>query len=815
MVPTVLTLQTPDGLHELACPPGACIDVGTNAECEIVLDGAGILPRHCTLTRIGERRFRIKQLTADATFAVNGVEAPELEVEAPFRFGIGGETISFDLVEEDESAEAAPVNEPPPSDDQPSEELRGPVRAGRRDYLLQPPVVRPRVPENVGEVRLESPPPSEPEVTVPTAPETPPLPEVEPPSETVHVEEPPEAAHDAPSSRVLFVGMILCGVMVGAILYWQQFLDAMPEPESATVAEPVVEAVRELSGEDFLRAGVWLRRAGLPLQAAQVLLPLAENDHAEAEHELALAWLESGDFSGDPAGVLRRLAEDGSRSALEDLVNAVESSLNPERHAAASLEHLEFATRLGESTAWMPLGERLEQGLGVEKNLEAALLAYKHARDAGDARAVVKLAAEHDALDCVAAFVRSWNEVSVAVVLDHVSAGPRRYFAQEEPTMETVLRMEERLRSLWPLRRISVTEGAASHLRSFEAVEVEQPFQFELQRGVRIARGTGLLKCDVRRGDGGWRVVSAADEIEIRELLPAVDQFVTSSSLRLLTPAFTLEEQVEETRLEILDRMRGLEETQDFKPVLSLILNAAMTFPKEDFWRPFADKLCDRMAREFFSHGQWLDAAWSAPVHQLAELGSVSAMLLEGHLLMAGYGYSRDERRGAALYQKAFDTGKRADARFYLAEALFQGRGVVQDIDKAGALALSFMSRSKHPLEAYLAAHLLWRKAEVDPSLWQDVYDTLSRVAERHPPAKHLAAMVLLNHGNTTRERKTGFAALQAAAEAGVQEAMKNLAMCYQDGVGCEKDLQAATLWKQKAAITEPPRRRHYTEFED
>ena len=95
------------------------------------------------------------------------------------------------------------------------------------------------------------------------------------------------------------------------------------------------------------------------------------------------------------------------------------------------------------------------------------------------------------------------------------------------------------------------------------------------------------------------------------------------------------------------------------------------------------------------------------------------------------------------------------------------------------------------------------------------MYDTLSRVAEKHPPAKHLAAMVLLNHGNTTRERKTGFIALKAAAEAGVLEAMKNLSKCYQDGVGCEKDFQAATLWKQKAAVTGPLRRRHYTEFEE
>jgi len=809
MVPSVLTLHTADGLHELACPLGASIDLGTHIECEIVLEGAEIMPRHCALTRIGERRLRIKRLDDEAKFSVNDVEAPELEVDAPFRFGIGGETIMFDLVAEEESeAEtraADSLSEPVAT----SEEAPGPQRAGRRDYLLQPGKLRPRVPEGVSEVRL----PPVPESTTPEVPPDSPKEEA-PPTEAVEAKEKSETESDAPSSRVLFAGLAFCGLMVGAILWWQHYLDAI-EPAATPSAAQKIAIVRDFSAGDFLRAGASLRVAGLPAHAEQLLLPLAEQGDAEAVHELALVRVASGGFDKDPAGVLRGLAESGNRRALADLVVAVESPMNPSRHSTESFQHLEFATELGEPGAWMPLGERLEQGLGVEKDLEAALVAFKRAREAGDVRVAAKLAAEQEALRCVAGFVRSWNEVSVAVVLDHISAEPLRYFSQEKPAMEALLRTEERLRILWPLRRISVSEGAAATLRSFEEVEVKQPIQFELQRGERIARGKGVVTCVVRTGDAGWRIVSVADELEITELLPAADRFVTASSLLQLAPAFSLEEQIEESRLEILDRMRGIEETQDFKPVLTLILNTAMSFPKEEFWRPFADKLCDRMARELFSQGQWLDAAWAAPVHQLAELGSVSAMLLEGHLQMAGYGYSRDERRGAALYQKAYESGKRRDARFYHAEALFQGRGVVQDFDKAGALVLSFMSRSKHPLEAYLAAHLLWRKAEVDPSLWQDVYDTLSRVAEKHPPAKHLAAMVLLNHGNSTRERKTGFVALKAAAESGVQEAMKNLAKCYQDGVGCEKDLQAATLWKQKAAITEPVRRRHYTEFEE
>jgi TPR repeat protein len=602
--------------------------------------------------------------------------------------------------------------------------------------------------------------------------------------------------------------------MIGGIFYWQDYLDGMPiaSAPSAVVA-PQAFQTREWSAAEMIEAAADLRQAGMPMLAAHFLMPLAEEGNVTAMRELALSFLASGELGEEAVFLLRGAAEGGSREALAELVQAVENPLNMGRYNAASFQHLEFAAKLGEASAWMPLGERFEQGHGAEKSLDLALAAYEKARAAGERRATAKLAARQEALECVAGFVRSWNEVSVATLLDHVSVRPKRYFTQEKPAMEALLRTEEQMRALWPLRRISVSDGANTKLASFERIEVAQPFQFELQRGERIARGTGMLTCEVEREEGGWRVVRACDEVEIKELLPSGGHFVSAESLRELKPAFTKAEQVEETRLEILEKMRGLDETQDFKPLLTLLLNTAMTFPQEEFWRPFADKLCDRMAREFFAQGHWLDAAWSAPVHQLAELGSVSAMLLEGHLLMAGYGYSRDEKRGLVLYAKAFEAGKRRDARFYYAEALFQGRGTVEDFEKACALALSFMARSKHPLEAYLAAHLLWRKAEADPSLWQDVYDTLSRVAEKHPPAKHLAAIVLLNHGNTTRERKTGFTALKAAAEAGVPEAMKNLSKCYQDGTGCEKDFHQATLWKQKALVTEAPKRRHYSEF--
>ncbi|MFO1485146.1 MAG: hypothetical protein U1F71_17430 [Verrucomicrobiaceae bacterium] len=823
---TVLRLLTADSLHELACPLDVLITVGSGLECEIVLDGATILPRHCEFRRVGDQRFRIKRAVPEAWFTVNGVCAPDLEVDVPFRFGIGTEVITFDLAVEGEAkleqsgpdtAAADVMNV--------AGAAQPPAHSGRRDYLLQPATLRRRAGDRSGVV-VESTPAATLPVQVVSESATAvsggglrsvtrkeaPAPASKPELNDMKCLDEDKAQEE--SSGLVWAGLCVCGLMIGAIIYWQHHLDAAPPAEDPVMEAVEVPTTREFSTDEMVAIASELRRAHMPMLSAHLLMPLAESGRVDAMHELALALMGAGEFSDEAVYLLRQSAEGGSRAALADLVESVENPSHMERYSAESFKHLEFAARLGERTAWIPLGERLEQGHGVAKDLDLALAAYQQAGQAGERRAAIKLAATHDAMECVAAFVRSWNEVSVATVLDHVALSPEQYFGQKKPAMEALLRAEEQFRVLWPLRRINVAEGARAHLRSFDLIQVEQPFQFEVQRGERIARGSGVVTCEVQNEEGGWRVVAAQDEIALKELLPSGDQFVTAGTLRGLKPAFSHEEEVEEARLEILEMMRGIEETQDFKPALTLLLNKAMTFPQEDFWRPFADKLCDRMAREFFAQGRWLDAAWSAPVHQLAEIGSVSAMLLEGHLLMAGYGYARDEKRGIALYQKAFEAGGRRDARFYYAEALFQGRGVPQDLDKASILVLSYMARSKHPLEAYLAAHLLWRKAEIDPSLWQDVYDTLSRVADKLPPAKHLAAMVLLNHGNTTRERKTGFAALKAAAEAGVTEAMKNLSKCYLDGVGCEKDLHQATLWKQKALVTEPPRRRHYTEFE-
>lgn len=618
------------------------------------------------------------------------------------------------------------------------------------------------------------------------------------------------------ASFILFAGLAVCGVMIAAIIWWQQQLDDVAVAPVVSTRPALQIPGRPFSPQDALHAGRDLRLAGAPMLAAHVLMPLAEEGNAEAMLELARALHDCGEYGEEVIYLLQQAADGGLREALADWVREVDHEENPERFTAAAFRQLQTAAMRGEGTAWMPLGERHEHGNGTPQDIALALQVYAKAQAAGDARAKAKLSAEAAAVQRVEAFIRSWNEVSVATLLDHVSKTPGRFFLLEYPPMDALLRMEEELRTRWPLRRISVVAGARAEVENFDLIKVSQPFQFEVERGERLARGSGLLTCTVQRDAvGGWRVTDAADTIELTEMRPAKEKFHTAASLRELQPALTREEQVEESRLHLVQETRGLGDTQDFNPALTAVLAAALQFPQEAYWRPFADAVCDHMARQFFADGKWLDASWAEQVHQLASSGSVSAMLLEGHLLAAGYGCQRDEALSTACYQKAFEEGKRRDARFYYAEALFQGRGVAKDVPKAEALVLSFMVRSKHPLEAYLAAHLLWRKAEIDPALWQQVYDTLSRVTDKHPPAKHLAAMVLLNHGNTTRERRTGFAALKACAEAGLQEAMKNLSKCYQDGTGCEADPQAAILWKQKAAITEPPRRKHYTEWEE
>jgi len=795
---TVLTLRTHDGEHQLACLPGASLDVGSGPECEIVLEGVDVLPRHCVLLRTGEQRFQITAAVVGARFAVNGVTAGELEVMVPFAFDIGGDVIEFDLVDDDA--------EVPPPDTTTTEHDAGTAittaRDNRRNYLLRPTGMKPRAGGRVGEVMLEPSPAAAATVASPS------------PARLQHVAATaPSQPEEEVSTPLMLTIVLVCGVMIATILYWQRHLEQVALPPPLEV-QTVVPRDTEITSEAMLRACVDLRLMGTPMLAAHLLMPLAETGDVGAMHVLASALHEAGQYGEEVVFLLEQAAEGGSREAWRELVREVDHEENPARYVASSFVLLRRAATLGETSAWMPLGERHEYGNGIPQDMQRALAAYEKAHAAGDARAAAKLSARQAALDRAAAFIRSWNEVSVAALLDHVVAEQGRFFMLDHPPMDALLRLEDELRARWPLRRISVAAGAKVKVEDFDHIQITQPFQFEVQRGERIARGLGVLVCAVQRDTADqWRITAAGETIEVNELLPARERFVVAGSLRELKPAFTPAEQIEESRLEIVRALRGIEDTQDFKAPLTALMNAVFEFPQEAFWRPFADTLCDRMARQLFAEGQWLDAGWAEPVHQLAERGSVSAMLLEGHLLAAGYGCARDEKRSTALYQKAFEQGQRRDARFYYAEALFQGRGVPQDSDKAGALVLALMSRSKHPLEAYLAAHLLWRKAEIDPALWQDVYNTLSRVADQHPPAKNLAGMVLLNHGQTTKERKTGFAAIKAAAEAGVVEAMKTLAHCYQEGIGCEKDFLIATTWKQKAAITTPPRRKHYTEF--
>ncbi|WP_395737737.1 hypothetical protein [Prosthecobacter sp.] len=820
MALTVLTLRTPDGEHRISCPMLGSLTLGSGAECDVRFEGVGIMPKHCVLYRTGERTFQIIGVFAAALFSVNDVISSELEVNVPFKFGIGGDVFDVDLVEGEEEApveekamvmEAVPGAEIRSGGEGESAAMATATvalpRTSKRGYLLKPITLKPRGGERLGEVIL-------PVVTLTerSAPATP-APESDAPPAVVTaaaVETEPQREEEG-ASVLLMSGLLFCGAMIAAIVYWPHHLDRISEGKAVVKTE---QAMPKLTPEEKVLACEDLLRLGAPELAAQVLMPLAERGNLAAMHRLALALRNSGSYGEEVVVLLQQAVAGGRRAALADFVSVVDDPENPARYTEAAFKQLQMAAEMGEKSAWMPLGERYEHGNGTQADVKKALAAYEKARGAGDKRAEAKLSAKQEAMDRVVAYVRSWNEVSVATLLEQVAAGQGKFFMLDHPPMEVLLKMEEEMRARWPLRRISVAAGASAEVETFDLIHVTQPFQFEVQRGERIARGKGVLVCTVQRdGEDRWRITGASDKIEASELLPGKEQFVNVASLHELKPAFTKEEQVEESRLEILEQMRGLEATEDFKPALSVVMNAVYEFPGENFWQPFADKLCDRMARQLFMQGKWLDVAWTEPVHQLAERGCVSAMLLEGHLLAAGYGYERNPARSVAMYQKAFEAGKRRDARFYYAEALFQGKGVPQDIEKAGALVLAFMSRSKHPLEAYLAAHLLWRKAEHDPALWQEVYDSLSRVVAQFPPAKNLAGMVLLNHGQTTKERKTGFAAIKAAAEEGVVEAMKNLSQCYLEGVGCEKDATQATFWKQKAMVTEPPRRRHYTEF--
>ena len=647
MSPAILTLQTEDTRHQLPCPAAAKFTLGSGEEADIALDGVDIPEHHCTLERIGERRFYIAGAAADLRCTVNGVTAPEIEVEVPFRFVLGGDVIDFDLEVETQ----APASR-------------------RRDYLLGTTSLR----ERVKVVRL--------------------------PSVPVQV----------PEGRL------------------RRITDDTGRAASPVEESPVPRA----------RISVWRWLALVVLLLSMGLVS-----------DPGRAWL----------GRVTSLQE---KSAGEVVPGPAEVSVAEEV---------------------VPMAEPPPPKV-IDPKVEAA----------------------RAATDLVAAFLQSWNDEAAAGVLGYVSPALTEYFEMATPTADVVLRSQEELRARWPQRMIQAFGEPVATALSETKAEVLQMFAFELRGMNREARGTGELRCAVERNDAKeWRIVKAADRIDLRQALPDRGVFSKATSLRELEPVLSMEEKKKMS----VDHLDALIEAGNHKLALQGVRQAETDFPEESFWRFSAERICEDLARTLFADGQLPDPSCIEEVVELSDSGLPSAMLLHGHFLRAGYGMPRSEPKGEMLYRRAFDKAKSREARFYFAESLFVGG----EIEKASAIALATMVSSEHPLEAYLAAHLLWKKAELDPSLWQKVYETVARVAEVHPPARNLAGLVLLKHGQTRKEREAGFSLIRQAAEAGVVEAMKNLSMCYEVGDGCDRSATESEKWRSAAVSTKPPQRKHFSEW--
>ena len=410
-----------------------------------------------------------------------------------------------------------------------------------------------------------------------------------------------------------------------------------------------------------------------------------------------------------------------------------------------------------------------------------------------------------DALAAAKAFLDAWNENDASGMLRFVSPAPSSCFEMPNPSSEDVLKLEEAFRDHWPQSMLRA-EGTPTATRAGESrFEITQRYRVDLRgQNNRHAAGTGTLFIVLERAaPKTWLVTRAADKIELTTAEPLRNAFSPAVSLRDLKPVLNQDEMQQQAK----DQLAVLVKAGDAKATLTAILDNAAKHPNETSWRFATDQTCDALSRALFATGEWPDPTCLVEVQKLSEMGVPSAMLLQGHLLRAGYLLPRNIAEGEVLYRKAT---KSREARFYYAEALFIGG----EHQRASAIALATMVSSKHPLEAYLAAHLLWKKAELDPSLWQQVYEIAARAATQHPPAKNLAGLVLLKHGQTTKERQAGFTLIQKAAEEGVIEAMKNLSACYEYGDGCERNESEAEAWKKKAATTIPSPKRHYSEFE-
>jgi len=189
-------------------------------------------------------------------------------------------------------------------------------------------------------------------------------------------------------------------------------------------------------------------------------------------------------------------------------------------------------------------------------------------------------------------------------------------------------------------------------------------------------------------------------------------------------------------------------------------------------------------------------------------MNALGALLLEGSA-RDGWSIERDSDEAVRLLRAAALLGD-GNAMANLAVAHLEGLGVVQDTNEGvrwlrGAAALGEV----RALTKLGDLHRLGTAAPEVPLDLDAAFERYLEAAQRGfaPAMAHVGAMLVDGKG-AVRDAERGVEWLERAANAGVPEAMLNLAGCYRDGRGVDQNHATAYFWAAAGAgrVGEPLR---------
>lgn len=241
---------------------------------------------------------------------------------------------------------------------------------------------------------------------------------------------------------------------------------------------------------------------------------------------------------------LTESVDNGDNVAAVELSRRYLEGLGVPVNRGRAFSLLKSAAEAGEQSAWFPLGELYETGIGqsMEPLPNLALAAFREAISAGDSSAMSRFGYLSELQTGAKELIESWNNDREFNRAINFSPSLRNFFHLEGPIdHEQQELLESNFRTLWVQREFSITGPGKVELFDFNEIVVRQPYRFKLAYEQWNASGVGEIEVVFQNlsethEDHDWEVISLIDSIEFEKLVPDSNCFETGQTTRNLYP---------------------------------------------------------------------------------------------------------------------------------------------------------------------------------------------------------------------------------------------------------------------------------------